>query len=35
VESLTKGQITMDQFVDEYLAAMNKLIADGKAQLGQ
>jgi multiple sugar transport system substrate-binding protein len=35
VESLTKGQITMDQAIDQYLESMNKLIADGKAQLGQ
>ncbi len=35
IEALTKGQITYDQFVDQYLESMNKLIADGKAQLGQ
>jgi len=35
IEALTKGQIDYDQFVDNYLASMNKLIADGKAQLGQ
>ena len=35
IEPLVRGQITMDQFVDRYLESMNKLIADGKAQLGQ
>ena len=35
IEALTKGEIDYDQFVDRYLESMNKLIADGKAQLGQ
>ncbi len=35
IEPLVKGQITMDKFVDNYLDSMDKVIAEGKAQLGQ
>jgi len=35
IDSVVKGQTDYDKFVDNYYAAMNKLMADGKAQIGQ
>jgi len=35
IEPLVRGEINYDQFVDNYYASMNKLLADGKAELGK
>jgi multiple sugar transport system substrate-binding protein len=34
-ESLVKGEINMDQFISNWYAGLNKLFADGKAELGR
>ena len=35
IEPLVRGEATMDKFVDNLYASLNKMIADGKAQLGK
>jgi multiple sugar transport system substrate-binding protein len=35
IEPLVRGQVTMDQFVDKWYSGLNKLFADGKAEVGR
>ncbi len=35
IESLVKGEINMDKFISNWYSGLNKLFADGKAELGK